>query len=67
MNDIRQYTRDLSVLQRPGAMTALDRLKRDEMFRELENIVPMLLSNDVGFYFLIIVCLDSSIIHTPRW
>ena len=34
MNVIRQYTRDLSVLQRAGALNALERIKRDQHIEE---------------------------------
>lgn len=75
MEDIRQYTRDLSVLQRAGAMTALDRLKRDKMIREMQQTIPLIQPTFVGLLYLLLsvlkllqlikICLPRRIINVP--
>lgn len=45
MNDIRQYNRDLSVKQRAGSMTALDRIRTAECYRNFINTMNNLNMN----------------------
>lgn len=70
MNVIRQYTRDLSVLQRSGAMSALDRIKRDDYLVSFRDALEAP-QNDVGtmianFMQALLSFAQYILIQTPR-
>ena len=69
MNNIRLYTRDLSVKDRSTSMTALDRIHSDECLENFNRLRPLLLVANPGLVVIIVAFLLLAkyfIINVPR-
>jgi len=70
MNVIRQYTRDLSILQRAGALNALERVKRDQHIEDFWSHIQAPANTLLQFCLNIIMAmlyfLQYVLIMTPR-
>ena len=62
MIELRQYTRDLSIKDRTGSMSVLDRIKSDEAIEEFIRMVPLINPTHLG-----IICLINAIVQLLRW
>jgi len=69
MNNIRHFTRDLSIKERAGAMSALDRIKSDEYIEEFNRLLLLVNPSILGIIYLMLALIQLIawiVINIPR-
>ena len=70
VNEIRLYVRDAGILERHNAMTALERIQRDQLLQEAVQLIPTITPTRQGLIVMLLVIfkLAAYAVHQlPRW